>query len=152
MIDRSLDRLRELDELFGASLNTLYSTVDAIEQHVIDADLVIGAVLVPGAAAPKLVTRTMLEADAAGLGAGRHRHRPGRLLRDQPCDDPRRSDLCGRRRRRTTASPTCRARCARTSTFALNNATLPFAVALANKGAEGACADDPHLLQRPQHP
>src|ERR1051325_11426803 len=55
VIDRSLDRLRELDEEFGSSLNTIYSTVDAIEQYVIGADLVIGAVLVPGAAAPKLV-------------------------------------------------------------------------------------------------
>ena len=56
--------------MFGSSLNTIYSTVDAIEQYVIDADLVIGAVLVPGAAAPKLVTRKMIAADAAGLGGG----------------------------------------------------------------------------------
>src|SRR3972149_3313878 len=60
VIDRSLDRLKELDEQFGAKLNTIFSTVAAIEQHVIDADLVIGAVLVPGAAASKLVTRDMV--------------------------------------------------------------------------------------------
>src|SRR5919109_4447145 len=61
VIDKNLDRLRELDEVFGSSLNTIYSTVDAIEQYVIEADLVIGAVLVPGAAAPKLVTRKMIK-------------------------------------------------------------------------------------------
>ncbi|MGH8734509.1 MAG: alanine dehydrogenase, partial [Burkholderiales bacterium] len=61
VIDKNLDRLRELDEVFGSSLNTIYSTVDAIEQYVIGADLVIGAVLVPGAAAPKLVTRKMIQ-------------------------------------------------------------------------------------------
>ena len=77
----------------------LYATVDAIEQHVIGADLVIGAVLVPGAAAPKLVTPRHAEEDAAGLRPRRRRHRPGRLLRDQPRHDPRRPDLRGRRHR-----------------------------------------------------
>ena len=56
VLDRSLDRLRELDMQFGPTLNTIYSTVDAVERHVLGSDLVIGAVLVPGAAAPKLVT------------------------------------------------------------------------------------------------
>src|SRR3546814_7481218 len=66
VIDRSLERLYELDLQFGAKLNTIYSTVDAIERNVVDADLVIGAVLVPGAAAPKLVSREMVAAMRTG--------------------------------------------------------------------------------------
>src|SRR3546814_18118628 len=66
VIDRSLERLYELDLQFGAKLNTIYSTVDAIERNVVDADLVIGAVLVPGAAAPKLVSREMVAAMRPG--------------------------------------------------------------------------------------
>src|SRR3546814_6514825 len=66
VIDRSLERLYELDLQFGAMLNTIYSTVDAIERHVEGADLVIGAVLVPGAAAPKLVSREMVRAMRPG--------------------------------------------------------------------------------------
>src|SRR5579871_2540266 len=75
VIDRSLDRLRELDEVFGSKLTTVYSTVDAIEKHVLGADLVIGAVLVPGASAPKLVTRAMVK-----------RMRPGSVLVDIAID------------------------------------------------------------------
>src|SRR3990167_2297395 len=62
VLDKSLSRLRELDAQFGAKLNTIYATAEAFEQYVTSADLVIGAVLVPGAAAPKLVTRAMLRA------------------------------------------------------------------------------------------
>jgi len=145
VIDRNLDRLRELDELFGASLNTIYSTVDAIEHYVINADLVIGAVLVPGAAAPKLVTRKMIK-----------QMRPGSVVVDIAIDQ----GGCFETSHATThADPVyvvdgvthyCVANMpgavARTSTIALNNATLPFAVALANKGARKALADDPHLL------
>jgi alanine dehydrogenase len=144
VIDRSLDRLRELDELFGASLTTVFSTVDAIEQHVLGADLVIGAVLVPGAAAPKLVSRAMVK-----------RMRPGSVLVDIAIDQ----GGCFETSHATThADPTyivdgvvhyCVANMpggvARTSTFALNNATLPFAIALANKGWRKACQDDPNL-------
>jgi alanine dehydrogenase len=144
VIDRSLDRLYELDMQFGAMLNTIYSTVDAIERHVMGADLVIGAVLVPGAAAPKLVTREMVR-----------QMRPGSVLVDIAIDQ----GGCFETSRGTThADPTyveegCVHYCvtnmpgavARTSTFALNNATLPFTLALADKGFRRALAEDPHL-------
>ncbi len=144
VIDRSIDRLRELDEVFGAQLTTVFSTVDAIEQHVLNADLVIGAVLVPGAAAPKLVTRAMVK-----------RMRPGSVLVDIAIDQ----GGCFETSHATTHDdPTyvvdgvihyCVANMpggvARTSTFALNNATLPFAIALADKGWRKACSDDVHL-------
>ena len=110
VIDRSLDRLKQLDEMFGSKLYTQYATVDAIEQHVIGADLVIGAVLVPGAAAPKLVTKAMLK-----------KMRPGSVLVDisidqggcfetSHADDARRSRPTSSTASSTTASPTCRAR------------------------------------------
>ena len=98
VIDRSLPRLYQLDMQFGSQLHTLFSTVDAIEREVVSADLVIGAVLVPGAAAPKLVQREMVRRDAAGFGHRRHLDRPGRLHRDQPPDDACRPDLCRRGR------------------------------------------------------
>ena len=145
VIDKNLDRLRELDELFGASLHTIYSTVDSIEKCVVKADLVIGAVLVPGAAAPKLVTRKMIQQMHAGS-----------VVVDIAIDQ----GGCFETSHATThADPVyvvdgvthyCVANMpgavARTSTIALNNATLPFAVALANKGARKALSDDPHLL------
>ena len=144
VIDRSLERLYELDLQFGAMLNTIYSTVDAIERHVEGADLVIGAVLVPGAAAPKLVSREMVR-----------RMRPGSVLVDIAIDQ----GGCFETSRGTThADPIymeegCVHYCvtnmpsaaARTSTIALNNATLPFTLALANKGYRKALAEDPHL-------
>ena len=145
VIDRSLDRLRELDEIFGSKLNTIYSTVQAIEEYVRVSDLVIGAVLVPGAAAPKLVTRKMIKS-----------MRPGSVVVDIAIDQ----GGCFETSHATThADPVyvvdgvthyCVANMpgavARTSTFALNNATLPFAVALANKGYKKALAEDPHLM------
>lgn len=144
VIDRSLERLYELDLQFGPMLNTIYSTVDAIESHVMGADLVIGAVLVPGAAAPKLVTREMIR-----------QMRPGSVLVDIAIDQ----GGCFETSRGTThTDPTyieegCVHYCvtnmpgavARTSTFALNNATLPFTLALADKGHRKALADNPHL-------
>lgn len=144
VIDRSLERLYELDLQFGPMLNTIYSTVDAIERHVTGADLVIGAVLVPGAAAPKLVTRDMVK-----------QMRPGSVLVDIAIDQ----GGCFETSKPTThAEPTyveegavhycvtnMPGAVARTSTFALNNATLPFALALANKGYKKALGDDPHL-------
>src|SRR5215468_10386515 len=144
VIDKSLDRLKQLDEMFGSKLYTQYATVDAVEHYVTDADLVIGAVLVPGAAAPKLVTRAMLQ-----------KMRKGSVLVDISIDQ----GGCFETSKPTThADPTyvvdgivhyCVANMpgavARTSTFALNNATLPFAVALANKGYRRACYDDPYL-------
>jgi alanine dehydrogenase len=144
VIDKSLDRLKQLDEMFGSKLYTQYATVDAIEQHVIGADLVIGAVLVPGAAAPKLVTRPMLK-----------KMRPGSVLVDISIDQ----GGCFETSHATThADPTyvvdgivhyCVANMpgavARTSTFALNNGTLPFVLALADKGSRRALGEDPHL-------
>lgn len=146
VIDRALERLYQLDLQFGPMLNTIYSTVDAIERHVVGADLVIGAVLVPGAAAPKLVTREMIR-----------QMRPGSVLVDIAIDQ----GGCFETSRGTThADPTyveegavhycvtnMPGAVARTSTFALNNATLPFTLALANKGHRRALAEDPHLKE-----
>ena len=145
VIDISLDRLYGLDLQFGPMLNTIYSTVDAIETHVMGADLVIGAVLVPGAAAPKLVSRDMIK-----------QMRKGSVLVDIAIDQ----GGCFETSRGTThADPTyveegvvhycvtnMPGAVARTSTIALNNATLPFTLALANKGHRKAMADDAHLL------
>ena len=144
VIDRSIARLKELDQEFGAQLSTLFSTTEAIEQSVIDADLVIGAVLVPGAAAPKLVTRAMVA-----------RMRPGSVVVDIAIDQ----GGCLETSRPTShAAPTyveegvvhycvtnMPGAVARTSTIALGNATLPFALALATKGWRQAMRDDPHL-------
>jgi alanine dehydrogenase len=145
ILDRSLARLKELDELYGDRLTTIYSTHDAIEERLPYTDLVIGAVLVPGAAAPKLVQRSQLKL-----------MRPGSVLVDVAIDQ----GGCFETSHATThENPTyevdgiihyCVANMpggvARTSTFALTNATLPFAVQLANKGARQAMLDDPHLL------
>ncbi|MFQ5773171.1 MAG: alanine dehydrogenase [Kiloniellaceae bacterium] len=144
VIDKSLERLYALDLQFGPMLNTIYSTVDSIETHVIGADLVVGAVLVPGAAAPKLVTRDMVR-----------RMRPGSVFVDIAIDQ----GGCSETSRPTNhTDPTyvedgvvhycvtnMPGAVARTSTFALNNATLPFTLALADKGYRRALADDPHL-------
>ncbi len=146
VIDISLERLYALDLQFGPILNTIYSTMDAIEQYVANADLVIGAVLVPGAAAPRLVSREMVK----GM-------RRGSVLVDVAIDQ----GGCFETSRATThADPTyveeevihyCVANMpggvARTSTFALNNATLPFTLALVNKGLDRALYEDPHFLQ-----
>ncbi len=144
VIDRSLDQLYALDLQFGPKLNTIFSTVDAIETHVAGADLVVGSVLVPGAAAPKLVTRDMVK-----------QMRPGSVLVDISIDQ----GGCFETSRPTThAQPTyveegvvhycvtnMPGAVAKTSTQALNNATLPFALALADKGVKQALADDPYL-------
>jgi len=145
ILDRSLDRLKYLDELYGDKITTIYSTLDAIEERLAYSDLVIGAVLIPGAAAPKLVTRKQLAL-----------MKPGSVLVDVAIDQ----GGCFETSKPTThQNPTyevdgiihyCVANMpggvARTSTFALTNATLPFAVQLANKGAKQALLDDPHLL------
>lgn len=145
VLDKSLPRLQELDTQFGAKLTTIYGTTDNIEKYVINADLVIGAVLLPGAAAPKLVTREMLR-----------KMRPGSVLVDVSIDQ----GGCFETSHATTHdNPTyveenivhyCVANMPgavpRTSTFALNNATLPFTLALADKGYKQALLDDPHLL------
>jgi alanine dehydrogenase len=145
VIDKSVDRLKELDDYFGPKLNTIYSTKDNLEHYVINADLVIGAVLVPGAAAPKLVTRDMIKQMAKGS-----------VLVDVAIDQ----GGCFETSKATThADPTyvvdgvvhyCVANMpgavASTSTAALNNSTLPYALKLANFGYKKALAQDPHLL------
>ncbi len=144
ILDKSLPRLKELDLQFGPRATTLFATAEAIEQAVVGADLVIGAVLVPGAAAPKLVTRAMVRA-----------MRPGSVLVDIAIDQ----GGCFETSRPTThTDPTyveegavhycvtnMPGAVARTSTLALTNATLPFVIALADKGWRRAIADDPHL-------
>jgi alanine dehydrogenase len=146
VIDKSVPRLKYLDELFENRLLTLYSTTDALEQAVSRADLVIGAVLVPGAAAPKLVTRAMLK-----------KMRPGAVVVDVAIDQ----GGCFETSKPTThQDPTyvvdgivhyCVANMpggvARTSTFALTNATLPYVLALADKGYRKALLDDAHLRE-----
>ena len=145
VLDKSLRRLQELDLQFGGRLKTVYSTEAALEQCVIDADLVIGAVLVPGKAAPKLVTRDMIR-----------RMRPGSVVVDVAIDQ----GGCFETSRPTTHKhPTyvvddvvhycvtnMPGAVPRTSTLALNNATLPFVLSLADKGYRKALLDDPHLL------
>jgi alanine dehydrogenase len=145
VIDKSLPRLTQLDEMFAGRVETAYATLDAIEAAVADADLVVGAVLIPGAAAPKLVTRAMVAA-----------MRPGSVLVDVAIDQ----GGCFETSRPTShAAPTfveegCVHYCvtnmpgavARTSALALGHATLPFVVALADKGPARALAEDPHLL------
>jgi len=144
VVDRSADVLRRLSAQFGTGVRTIFSTRSAIEELVKRADLLIGTVLIPGAAAPKLVTRAMLKT-----------MKPGSVIVDVAIDQ----GGCTETSHATThAEPTyvvdgvvhyCVANMpgavARTSTFALNNATLPFALALADKGWKKALADDKHL-------
>jgi alanine dehydrogenase len=145
VLDINVDRLYAIDQQFGAAVNTIFSTRQAVEDYVLDADLVIGAVLVPGAAAPKLITAKMVR-----------EMKRGSVLVDISIDQ----GGCSETSRPTThAQPTyvvdgvvhycvtnMPGAVARTSTFALNNATLPFVLALADKGIETALIDDPHLL------
>ncbi len=111
LVDLNLNRLRELDDIFGGRLYTVASNSYNIERAVREADLVIGGVLIPGAAAPKIVTKAMVGEDEEGRGDRRCRHRSGRLHRDRAPDD-----ALGSRRMKsmasfTTASPTCPPRC-----------------------------------------
>jgi alanine dehydrogenase len=144
VMDKSLTRLAEINQIFGNRLITQYALEDTIAAAVAESDLVVGAVLIPGAAAPKLVTKKMLKT-----------MRPGSVLVDISIDQ----GGCFETSRPTTHSnPTyvvdgivhycvtnMPAAVARTSALALNNATLPFVIALADKGAEQAMRDDPHL-------
>lgn len=146
ILDRNIDTLRKLDEEFQGRVKLIYSTVDAIEQHVITADLVIGAVLIPGAAAPKLVTREHVK-----------QMKPGAAIVDIAIDQ----GGCIETSRPTTHdNPTyvmddvvhyCVSNMpgavARTSTFALNNATLPYVIKLANLGYQQALLNDPGFLK-----
>ncbi len=144
VIDKSLHRLYDLDLQFGSRLHTIFATVDAIEEHVLTADVVVGAVLLPGASAPKLVSRAMVA-----------KMKRGSVIVDVSIDQ---GGCCETSRATTHAEPiyvvdetvhycvaNMPAAVARTSTFALNNATLPFTLALADKGWRRALEDDAHL-------
>jgi len=144
-IDINIERLYWLDQRFGASLNTIFSTRQAIEDYVLEADLVIGAVLVPGAAAPKLISEQLVE-----------NMKRGSVIVDISIDQGGFAETC---RPTTHAHPSyvehgvvhycvtnMPGAVARTSTFALNNATLPFVLALADKGIAAAMRNDPHLM------
>ena len=144
VLDRSADALKRLWAHYGTALQTVFSTSDAIERHVAAADLLIGGVLVVGATAPKLVTRAMIA-----------RMQPGSVVVDVAIDQ----GGCFETSHPTThADPTyvvdgvvhyCVANMPggvpRTSTYALNNVTLPYAIAIADKGWKRALADDVHL-------
>jgi alanine dehydrogenase len=144
VLDRSTEVLRALWRQFGRPLNTVFSTHDAIDHHVTTADLVVGGVLIPGAFAPKLVSAALVK-----------KMKTGSVIVDVAIDQ----GGCFETSHPTThADPTyvvdgvihyCVANMPggvpRTSTFALNNATLPFVLALADKGWKKALADDPHL-------
>jgi len=144
VIDKSLPRLYELDMQYGSTLNTIYSTLESVEQYVTHADLVIGAVLVPGAASPKIINRELIKNMKAGS-----------VVVDVAIDQ----GGCFETSRPTThAKPTFTVdgvvhycvtnmpgAVARTSTYALSNATLPYILALADKGYLAAMKDDPHL-------
>jgi len=145
ILEKNVDRMEELVARFGTAVKTIYSTQGAVEDECATADVVIGGVLIPGAAAPKLVTKAMLKD-----------WKPGSVLVDVAIDQ----GGCAETSKATThADPTyvvdgvihyCVANMpggvARTSTYALNNVTLPFGLAIANKGWKKALSDDPHLL------
>jgi len=145
VLDRSLYRLKYLDDVFGRDFKNQYSTAGATLDLVRQADLVIGAVLIPGAAAPKLITRAQLS-----------EMKPGAAIVDVAIDQ----GGCFETSKATTHGDPiydvdgimhyCVANMpgavARTSTIALGNATMPFMLALASKGWRQACIDDPHLL------
>lgn len=145
VLDRSLPRLRYLDDVFGSQFKTGYANAGNTAELAAQADLIIGAVLIPGAEAPKLISRAQL----ADL-------KPGAALVDVAIDQ----GGCFETSRATTHQDPiyevdgimhyCVANMpgavARTSTIALGNATMPFMLALANKGWKQACEDDAHLL------
>ncbi len=144
LLDRSLARLQELEMLYGGRMKTVFSTTDAIERYALEADLVVGAVLIPGAAAPRLISRDLVR-----------RMKKGAVMVDVAIDQ----GGCFETSKPTThKEPTyivdgvvhyCVANMpggvARTSTIALTNATLPYALQLADRGAAAAMTDDVHL-------
>ncbi len=144
VLDNNADSIEKHWQHFGRTSNSVFSTADALEQHVLSADLVIGGVLIPGAEAPKLITAEMVASMKAGS-----------VIVDVAIDQ---GGCCETSKATTHADPTyvvddvvhyCVANMPggvpRTSTYALNNVTLPFAIALANKGAKQAMLDDVHL-------
>lgn len=144
ILDKSLKRLRELDNLFKGKMITRYANSESIEEAVVGADLVIGAVLVPGAPAPKVVTRDMLR-----------KMRSGAVMVDVSIDQ---GGCFATSRPTTHTAPTyieegvvhycvtnMPGAVPLTSTLALNNATLPFISIIADKGYRKACLDNPYL-------
>lgn len=144
VLDNNVDALDRHWAHFGRSTNTVFSTTDALEKHVLDADLVIGGVLVPGTEAPKLISREMVA-----------QMKPGSVIVDVAIDQ---GGCCETSKPTTHAEPTytvndvvhyCVANMPGgvplTSTYALNNVTLPYALQLANKGYKQALLDDEHL-------
>jgi alanine dehydrogenase len=145
LLDRNVDVLRARWAQFGRGLNTVFSTQDAVERHVRSADMVIGGVLIPGAAAPKLVSAELIK-----------QMKPGAVVVDVAIDQ----GGCFETSHATNQDDPvytvdgvihyCVANMPggvpKTSAVALNNATLPFIIALAEKGWKQALADDPHLL------
>lgn len=145
ILDKSNTTLRALNARFGPRVKTVYSNSETLEQHVIEADVVVGGVLIPGANAPKVVSENMVKAMQAGS-----------VIVDVAIDQ----GGCVETIRPTTHSdPTyvvhdvvhyavtnMPGAVPHTSTYALNNATLPFILALADKGPDQAMKDDPHLL------
>ena len=146
VLDRSLPRLRYLDDVFSRDFRNRYASAAATAELVAEADMVVGAVLIPGAAAPKLVTRDQLST-----------MKPGAAIVDVAIDQ----GGCFETSKATTHEDPiydvdgimhyCVANMpgavARTSTIALTNATMPFLLSLADKGWKEACAEDPHLLE-----
>ena len=145
VLDRSTQALARLDKEFNGAVHTVYSTQDSLEKYVLDADLVIGGVLIPGAAAPTLVTKAMVQA-----------MKPGSVLVDVAIDQ---GGCFATSKATTHEHPTyvvdevvhyCVANMpggvAMTSTYALNNATLPYILKLANMGWKGALKQDIHFL------
>ncbi len=146
VVDKSLKRLRELETIFAGRLTTVYPNQDTLEKYLSAADLVIGAILVPGAAAPKVVSRDMVK-----------KMKPGSVIVDIAIDQ----GGCVETSRVTThLNPTfveegvlhycvanIPASVPHTATIALSNATLPFVISLAEHGLHKACLQDPHLLR-----
>ena len=144
ILEKSLDRIRQLEDLFGNRANIIYSTQDAVEHYVSQADLVVGAVLIPGALAPKLITRDLLK-----------KMRPKSVIVDIAIDQ----GGCAETSKATTHdNPTfevdgvihyCVANMPgavpRTSAYALNNAVLPYGLAIADKGWKKALLENKHL-------
>ena len=145
ILDKNIDALREVDAIYQGRIKTVYSTTDSIEKHTTSSEVVVGSVLLPGASAPKLITRELIK-----------KMKPGSVIVDVAIDQ----GGCAETSKATThQEPTyivdevvhyCVANMpggvARTSTFALNNATLPYIVALADKGYKEALLSDKHLL------
>lgn len=146
VVDRNLHRLRELDLLFGPRLHTVFSSSQNIEELVVSADLVIGAVLIPGKTAPKLIQRSMVK-----------KMSPGSVIVDVAIDQGGASETS---RPTTHAEPTyvvdgvvhycvtnMPGSCARTSTLALTHATIDYALEIANKGWRTALGENRHLRE-----